>query len=129
MDRFTRRASVLAAAALSTVVAQIAVNAAVVSTRRAPAPLAASEVSRVARAHEDDVRVACWTARHAGSDARVRIELEVAPDGAIAGATVSQSHGDPAVGECVLGVVSGWHFPKSGAGGRFVLPFELSDGS
>lgn len=127
-----RKTIALVGTLLASTAAALAVHAAGAERAFSSPPPATPLEVRIARGvihgRAEEVRRACWQQRPADdAETRLKLDLIVAPDGTVAIARVDLIEGDPAVAACVRDQASAWTFPASALGGRFVVPFELSD--
>jgi outer membrane biosynthesis protein TonB len=52
------------------------------------------------------------------------VSVKVSPDGSVSGVTVKNTP-DPALGNCVAGVMQGAKFARTQNGGAFAYPFQF----
>lgn len=89
-------------------------------------PLEGKSVETVVSSKRVGVRKKCYEPWADKGGASVKIRLKIAPSGGVESASIVNSSGEPAVGQCVQSMARGWSFPASGSGGTFDIPFIFS---
>lgn len=88
----------------------------------AAAPLDGNVVQQVAQSKGVAVRKVCYEKLDIVGHADAKVSLHIQPDGSVSQVDLL-SGSPPTFASCVQKLAYGWHFPASGSGGTFAIPF------